>query len=110
MFEEAGVDAVTGARGALGNPWIFREIGGLMTRGRKIPRPKIDEITAQMRKHLGLTLEFFGEKTGIVRFRKFYIWYTRGFTKAKPLRTQIAEVSTKIQMLKLIKSLAQIAP
>jgi len=110
MFDEAGVDMINLARGALGNPWIFREIKELMKRGRKIPRPKVGEITAQMGKHLDLNLKFFGEKTGIIRFRKFYIWYTRGLTKVKPLRTQIALIKTKIQMLKLIKSLAQIAP
>jgi len=110
MFEQAGVDAVTLARGALGNPWLAREIGELMETGQKIARPKTSEITAQMVKHLNLTIKHFGEKTGVMRFRKFYIWYTRGFAKAKPLRTKIAGIKTKSQMLKLIKSLGQTVP
>jgi len=110
MFEEAGVDAVTVARGSLGNPWIFREISEFLKKGRIIPRPKASEITRIMKQHLDLTLKFFGEKTGVIRFRKFYIWYTRGFTKIKPLRTQITQITTKIQMLKQIKFLTQIAP
>ena len=110
MFEQAGADAVTVARGALGNPWIFREISELLKTGQIIPRPKNSEITRMMKQHLNLTIKFFGEKTGVMRFRKFYIWYTRGISQAKPLRTQIAGVKTKIQMLKLIKSLTKIAP
>ena len=105
MLDQAGVDAVTVARGALGNPWIFREISELLKKGRKIPRPKTSEITQMMKQHLDLTINFFGERVGIVRFRKFYVWYTRGFRKAKPLRTQIGGIKTKIQMLQLINSL-----
>ena len=105
MFDRTGVDAVTVARGALGNPWIFREISELLKTGRKIARPKPLEIASQMRKHLNLTIKFFGEKTGVVRFRKFYVWYTRGISQAKPIRAKISEVKTKPQMLKLIKSM-----
>jgi len=105
MLDQTGVDAVAVARGALGNPWIIREISELLEKGRIIPRPKTSEITQMMKQHLNLTIKHFGEKTGVVRFRKFYIWYTRGFRQAKPLRTQIAQVTTKTQMLNLIKSL-----
>ena len=107
MFDQAGVDAVTVARGALGNPWIIREINAIMEKGRILPRPKTSEITSQMVKHLDLTITHFGEKNGVVRFRKFYIWYTRGFSQAKPLRAKMAEVKTQSQMLKQIKSLAK---
>ena len=110
MFEETGVDAITVARGALGNPWIFREISELMKNGREIPRPKTSEVTSQMRKHLELLVAHFGEKTGVIRFRKFYIWYTWGFKQAKPLRTQISGIRTRLQTLDLIKSLAKKHP
>ncbi len=105
MFTETGVDAIAVARGALGNPWIFREIQEFLQKGRIAPRPNITEITHMIKKHLELSLKFFDERTGIIRFRKFYIWYTRGFTKAKPLRTKIARITTKKEMLVLIKAL-----
>ena len=105
MFTETGVDAVAVARGALGNPWIFREIREFLQKGQITPRPNITEITRMMKKHLEFSLKFFNKTTGIVRFRKFYIWYTRGFTKAKPLRTKIARITTKKEMLALIKAL-----
>ena len=107
MFTETGVDAVTVARGALGNPWIFKEIRKFLQKGQIAPRPNTTEITRVMKKHLNLSLKFFGEKTGIIRFRKFYIWYTRSFTKAKPLRTKIARITSKKEMLVMIKALTK---
>lgn len=107
MFERTGVDAVTVARGGLGNPWIFREITGLFNAGLKPSRPDNQEIARTAKRHLELTVSLFGEKTGIVRFRKFCIWYTRGFSKTRTLRNRIIRVKTKGQMLELIKSLAQ---
>ena len=110
MFDQTGVDAITVARGALGNPWIFKEISEFLENGQLILRPKIQEVTQTMEQHLELIISLFGEKVGVVRFRKFYIWYTKGFAKIKPLRTQISQIKTKIQMLKRIQSLAKIAP
>ena len=108
MFNQTGVNAVAVARGALGNPWIFREIQEFLQKGRITPRPNITEITRMIKKHLGLSLKFFDQKNGIIRFRKFYIWYTRGLTKAKPLRTQMAQITTKKEMLVLINALNDI--
>ena len=110
MFDQTGVDAITVARGALGNPWIFKEISEFLKKGQLILRPKIQEVTQTMEQHLELIISLFGEKVGVVRFRKFYIWYTKGFAKIKPLRTPISQIKTKIQMLKRIQSLAKIAP
>jgi len=110
MFDQTGVDAVTVARGALGNPWIFKEISEFLKTGQLTLRPKISELTQIMAQHLELIINLFGEKAGVIRFRKFYIWYTKGFAKIKPLRTQISQIKTRNGMLKRIQSLAEIAP
>lgn len=107
MFTETGVNAVVVARGALGNPWIFKEIIELLKNGNLEPQPKITKITSLMEKHLDFNLKFFNERNGVIRFRKFYIWYTRGFAQAKPLRMKIAQINTKDEMHKLIQDLAR---
>lgn len=103
MFDETNCDAVMVARGALGNPWIFREINQFLTKRRVIPRPSLKEVTKMMKQHLKLSIDFYGERVGTVQFRKFYIWYTRGFSQAKLLRRNTHQASSKIQMLKLIE-------
>lgn len=109
MFHETGVDAVAVARGALGNPWIFKEISDLLENNRVLPRPRIDEIKKQMEEHFNLCCEFYGQKNGVIRFKKFYIWYTRGFANTKSLRTKIAQAKTKQQMQRLIEEFVMFA-
>ena len=102
MFDQTNCDAVLVARGALGNPWIFREIDEFLINGKILPRPSTRQVAKMMKRHLDLSVDYYGERIGTVRFRKFYIWYTRGFIKAKPLRRSTHQASNKLQMLKLI--------
>ncbi|MFC1514470.1 tRNA dihydrouridine synthase DusB [Candidatus Omnitrophota bacterium] len=106
MLDETGVDAVAVARGALGNPWIFKEIHELIKNNRLLPRPGIDEIKSLMKEHLDLCVTFYGEKTGAVNFKKFFIWYSRGLSGVRPLRAKIAQVKNKNEMYSLIETLA----
>ena len=102
MFELTGCDAVTVARGVLGNPWLFKEIEEFLATGKIIPRPGIKEVVRVMKEHLKLSLDFYGEPSGVIKFRKFFIWYTRGFLKTKPLRLGVSAITTQSQMLELI--------
>jgi tRNA-dihydrouridine synthase B len=107
MFDETGCDGIAVARGALGNPWIFREISEFFKKGRVVPRPDKKEIIAAMKSHLDLNCDFFGEKNGILIFRKFYIWYTRGFVRVHDLRRKANKIHTKKEMIELIAELGR---
>ena len=102
MFDETGCDAITVARGALGNPWIFKEIEEFLATGKIMPRPTVNEIAQTMKRHLDLCVGFYGEEKGAMEFRKFYVWYTRGFSKTKPLRANVFSAGNKLEMISLI--------
>ena len=51
-----------------------------------------------MTKHLGMCIDFYGEKNGVIIFRKFFSWYTKGFRKIRPLRELISRAKTRIDM------------
>ncbi len=104
LFDETGCDGVTLARGVLGNPWIFREIGEYLTRGTVPPRPGADEIAQTMKKHLVSSIAFSGEKMGVLRFRKFFGWYTRGLA-VRALKSKAYQAVTGDDMLHLIEQL-----
>ena len=103
MFDETGCDGLAVARGSLGNPWIFKEIKEYLKSGKIVSRPKEKEIAKVLREHLDSSLDFYGEKNGVVIFRKFYIWYTKGLCKVRRLREQSSRASTRLEVEKIIQ-------
>jgi tRNA-dihydrouridine synthase len=109
LFDETGCDGVTIARGALGNPWIFKEAEEFLKLGSIAERPHIRDILDTMSAHLAMCCDFQGENTGTKVFRKFYAWYTKSLRGSKPLREKAFHASTKRQMSDLIVQLAAAA-
>lgn len=105
LFDETGCDGVIIARGALGNPWIFKETDELIKTGRILERPHVQDIVATMAAHLTKCCDFRGEATGTLVFRKFYTWYTKSLYGSKPLREKAFHATTKAQMLEIIGQL-----
>jgi nifR3 family TIM-barrel protein len=93
-LDETGCDGVMIARAALGYPWIFREITSFLNDGTTPPKPDPVNMERAIKRHAGLFCSFFGEKPGIVRFRKFYIWYTRGYAGVRALRNRVSSMKT----------------
>lgn len=103
MFEETGCDGVAVARGALGNPWIFREIDPFLRNGTLLPRPDGEEIALTMQAHLDLCIGHYGEGIGTLVFRKFFAWYVRGLSDIKVLKEKAFHATTREQMLGIIR-------
>jgi tRNA-dihydrouridine synthase B len=101
LFDETGCDGVAIARGALGNPWIFRETLGYLKSGTAPCRPDVFEITRIMKRHLALIIEFHGEKNGVILFRKLFSWYMRGMA-VKELKSRAFHALFCNDMLRLI--------
>jgi tRNA-dihydrouridine synthase B len=106
MFDETGCDAVTIARGALGNPWIFRQTAEFLKTGAFLPPPKLDEVIATMLKHFSLCCDYHGERIGVIVFRKFFYWYTKKFSNIKILRNTVFSSKTKEQIIDAINQMA----
>jgi tRNA-dihydrouridine synthase B len=109
MLAETGCDGVALARGALGNPWIFREVKRFYQHGELCPAPDPAERMAVMERHLRLLTHHYGEKRGVVVFRKFFIWYTRGLKGMKPLRDKVFRADTIEEVLATIEAIGGIA-
>jgi nifR3 family TIM-barrel protein len=85
MFERCGVDAVMVARGAQGNPWIFREARALLDRGETIAPPTAFERVDTAREHAAALVAFGGEHA-FTRMRKHVSWYVKGMPGATHVR------------------------
>lgn len=98
MLDETACDGLAIARGSLGNPWIFREIKEYLETGKVVDRPKEGDIAKVMLEHLGSCIDYYGEKNGVIIFRKFYSWYTKGLVKVRRLRERSSRVRTRSEI------------
>lgn len=95
MFHVTGCDAVMVARGALGNPWAFREIAADLREEPVPPRPDQEERRATIRRHVDLYIESFNETKMCRDIRKHLLWYFRGTPGEKTLRKTLAGLQTR---------------
>lgn len=87
MMRATGVDGVMVSRGALGNPWLFREIK------TGAARVTLSEWIDTILQHLAWQKELYGESgSGAVCMRKHILWYVKGWAGAKRVRERITEV------------------
>ena len=103
MFDETGCDGVLIARGALSDPWIFKEITEFLESGKIIARPAPQQIAQVMTEHLDMCVDFYDEKNGVVIFRKFFTWYTKGFRRVRHLRELSSRIKTRSEMNEIIQ-------
>lgn len=102
MLAETGCDMVMVGRGALGNPWVFRELDAAY-RGEEIPpRPSDEERRAMMLRHVEMLCDLKGETTGVKEFRKYIMRYTRGVRGASSMRRMANDVTTLDEMKEVI--------
>ncbi len=104
LFHETGCDGVALARGALGNPWIFRDSAEYLKSGGEPEGHDIAEVARVMRDHLDLNIAFYGEHTGVMLFRKFFGWYASGMA-VKELKGRAFRAATSAEMRGLIDEL-----
>lgn len=106
MIEQTGVDAVMVARGAQGNPWIFREAGALLETGQSIPGPTATERVEMALEHSKALVEFGGEHA-VIRMRKHIGWYVTGLPGASYVRTRVNQSCTYAELEAMLLEYAE---
>lgn len=91
MIAETGVTAAAVARGALGNPWFFRQARDLAA-GREPYQPSVAEQRAVMEGHFEHGVRFYGPEKGPKIMRKFGIKYARLHAHPKKVRMAFVDV------------------
>lgn len=92
MFE-IGCDGVMIGRGALQNPWIFKETAHFLKTGECLPSPSWQERIAMCLDHLHLYTESYNINARLYAFRKFYTGYFKGLTGSSQLRSQLMKLT-----------------
>ncbi|MBJ6752522.1 tRNA dihydrouridine synthase DusB [Geomonas anaerohicana] len=98
MFRETGCDAVMVARGAMGNPWLFREALALMA-GEVPAAPTVAERLAVARRHFELFSEFEGGRVALMEMRKHLAWYSKGLPGAAQFRAAVNRIEHAAELV-----------
>ncbi|MFI4876596.1 MAG: tRNA dihydrouridine synthase [Blastopirellula sp. JB062] len=94
MMRQTGVDGVTVARGAIGNPWIFQQARALFADQPLPPAPTVFEQRDVINEHLRLAEELYGEKRGLTQMRKFGIKYSFLHPNLEEVRAKFTKMRT----------------
>lgn len=101
MAKRTEVDGVMVSRGALGNPWVFREIS------QKIDKVTVDEWESVVTRHLALQKQAYGLKNmAAVCMRKHLLWYAKGWPGGKKYREAMNSLENLDDAVGLIRRFA----
>lgn len=101
MIGTTGCDAVMIGRGALGNPWIFREI---IAGDDEAAAPDLDERERVITRHLEMVIGCYGSDFGVVNFRKHLLWYTKGLKGGAQFRQAAGAIRGREQLIRELKA------
>ena len=96
QLKNLGADAYMVGRGAVGRPWIFRELSGGIS-------PGIEERRDAMLHHLDMLCSCFDEEKGVRHIRKFISAYVKGQPGAANFRRLACSLDKSQQLQAVIK-------
>lgn len=102
MKAYTGCDGVMVGRGAIGNPWLF---------GRKARTSlTLADLVACVELHLQEMVAYYGERFGLLQFRKHFKRYMAGLTELEPLVEQMVRVKEVGQFEEMLGQMTEILP
>ena len=97
-------DGLMIGRAAQGRPWIFREIGQLISTEQEITQLDKCELRDTMLGHLSELHRFYGDLTGVRVARKHLTWYCSSLANADEFRHQVVRVESASEQISLTRN------
>ncbi len=110
MFRETGCDGISIGRGALANPWIFRQLVQWEQTGSYDPPGNFDDRLALLLRQFAYLCELHPESRAIVMFRKMGHWYLKGMRVRPHLRHQFQLARTVEEFQEAIAAIRTAGP
>ena len=102
MLRDTGADGVAIGRGAVGNPFIFREVIAALE-GREYTEPTLEEKVDTALLQLRLAIEDKGERVAVPEARKQIASYLHSFRGAASIRARINQALTYSEIERIFK-------
>lgn len=107
MLDQTGCDGVMIARGALGNPWIFRDAIALWKGDTMPPEPTKEERVNMLLRHLDLVADDKGDRIAVREMRKHVGWYVKGMHGASAIKREINQIDDIEKMRQAIRDITK---
>ena len=103
-----GLDGMMIGRAAIGYPWIFNEIKHYFKTGEHLAQPTMADRIEAARNHLTWSMEWKGERVGIVEMRRHYTNYFKGIPNFKEHRLNLVTLETAESLFRTLDEIQEI--
>ncbi|AEB74851.1 TIM barrel oxidoreductase NifR3 [Clostridium botulinum] len=101
LREETNCDGIMIARGAMGNPWIFKQIQ-LALNNEEVIYPTSEEKIDMCIRHLNLAIQYHGELKAVREMRKHIAWYIKGIKNCTDIKNKINVEKESHNVIKIL--------
>jgi nifR3 family TIM-barrel protein len=109
-FEETGCAAISIGRGALSNPFLFRQLAHWAEHGDPGPEPTFEERVDLMVRHFHALVERRGERLACLQFRKLIKWYNHGIRPPNALYHRLINLASLLVFDETVAAIRQAGP
>jgi tRNA-dihydrouridine synthase B len=107
FFEQSGVDALMIGRGAIGRPWIFRDIRHYLEKGELLLPPLVPEVVANVKEQLHQSLIWKDDpKRAILEMRRHFARYFPNLKDFRDLRVKLLQASEVEEVIRILDTIA----
>ena len=102
-----GIDGIMIGRAAIGYPWIFNEIKHYFATGELLPSPTIADRVEAAKNHLLWSVEWKGERQGVLEMRRHYANYFKGVANFKEYRKRLVTLESAVEITTLLEEIGK---
>lgn len=106
LLDQTGVDALMIGRGAIGRPWLFKEIKHFLKTGELLSSPNVTGVVDVLREQLQLNLEWKdNERSGILMMRRHFAKYFPGLPNFRELKIKLLRAETNDEVNEILNKI-----
>lgn len=99
------VDGIMIGRASIGSPWVFKQMKAFLEKGEILPEPSIEEKVEVCKQHLLKSVEWKGERLGIMEMRRHYTNYLKGLPHIKQFKMQLVTSDSLSDILSVLEEI-----
>ena len=103
LLDETNVDALMIGRGAIGRPWLFREVKHYLETGINLPQPNVAEVVDVLKEQMEMNLEWRDdERVGILMMRRHFAKYFPGLPNFRDLKIRLLRAESNHEVMLIL--------